>query len=256
MKRVGLALGSGGAKGLAHIEFLKVFDELGIKPCIISGASMGALLGSLYASGLTALEIEGLYKGMTRSDMMKLMDIGFSQKHGVVKGEKVTRWIQKHLLCQDFSELEIPLLVVATDFWKRKEVVIRKGKIVDAVRASIALPGIFVPYKSGDTILVDGGIVNPVPYNHLIGKCDVVVAIDVFGKDRNHENRMPNIIENLMHTIYIMYNTIEQTKTVKPDCAIRVNVNNVKTLDFHRYADVQRGVKYQKGRLKKFLKSL
>ena len=250
MKRIGLALGSGGAKGLAHIAFLKVFDDLGIKPSIISGTSMGALIGALYASGVTAREIEGFYRKMTLYKISNLIDLSFTKKGITVRGKRISAWIRKRIKCHDFSDLEIPLKIVATDFWKRSEVVFDKGDIVDAVRASISLPGIFRPYVIDDRVYIDGGVVNPVPYDIIKDECDLLIAIDVYNYPTDETKReVPNMFESIYSTYDIMYIALEEKKRrlCKPDICTRVALKGINMLDFHRireiYANIEDEVK-------------
>lgn len=241
MKKIGLALGCGGAKGLAHIAFLKVFDDLGIKPSIISGTSMGAVIGALYASGLTAREIEGFYWNMSLYKISNLIDLSFTRKGLTIRGKKISAWIRKRIKHHDFADLEIPLKIVATDFWKRSEVVFEKGDVVDAVRASISLPGIFRPYVIDGNVYIDGGVVNPVPYDIIKDDCELLIAIDVYNYPSDKaKHRVPNMFESIYRTYDIMYMALEERKrrVLKPDIYVRVALKGVNLLDFHMIREI------------------
>ena len=241
MKKIGLALGCGGAKGLAHIAFLKVFDDLGIKPSIISGTSMGAVIGALYASGLTAREIEAFYWNMTLYKITNLIDLSFTRKGLTVRGKKISAWIRKRIKHHDFSDLEIPMKIVATDFWKRSETVFDTGDVVDAVRASISLPGIFQPYLKDGRVYIDGGVVNPVPYDIIKNECDLLIAIDVYNYPADEtKHEIPNTFESIYSTYDIMYIAIEEKKRrlCEPDIYVRVALKGVNLLDFHLIREI------------------
>jgi len=236
-----LALGCGGAKGLAHIAFLKVFDELQIKPSIISGSSMGSVIGALYASGVSAAEIEGFYNKMTLFKVTNMIDLSLSRKGLSIRGKKIMTWLRKRIKCQDFAELEIPLKIVATDFWNRTEVVFDKGDIVDAIRASISIPGIFRPYVIGDHVYIDGGIVNPVPYDRIRDDCELLIAIDVYNyPPEDAKKAVPNTFESIFYTYDIMYNILMNKKVdiSRPDIYVQTSLRGINILDFHKLNEV------------------
>jgi len=157
--RIGLTLGSGGAKGLSHIAFIKVLDEKDIKPAVISGTSIGALIGAFYAGGMSGLQMEDLFDDMGIRRMGSMMDPSIFSNSGLLKGKKVEAFLADNLPCRDFSDLPIPLKVVATDFWNREEVVFSSGDLVTAVCASISVPVVMEPKLVEDRVLTDGGAV-------------------------------------------------------------------------------------------------
>ncbi|MEE8359290.1 MAG: patatin-like phospholipase family protein [Candidatus Omnitrophota bacterium] len=163
----GIALGSGAAMAIAHIGVIKVLEKEKIPIDIISASSMGAIIGSLWALGLNADELEkvaNIFKSRFRT--LLLADLTLPIK-GLIKGHAVRRFLKTYLGEKTFQDLKLPLKVVACDIKTRKEVIIDKGKLVDAVMASISIPGIFEPVEFNDAWLIDGGIVNPVPVNVL-----------------------------------------------------------------------------------------
>ncbi|MBW3020523.1 patatin-like phospholipase family protein [Candidatus Woesearchaeota archaeon] len=255
--KIGLALGGGGAKGLAHIYVLKALDELNIKPDVIAGCSMGALIGSLYASGLSGLEIEGIAKNFGFKNALGLLDFSIFNKTGLVKGNHVIKWLEQNLGTSSFSKLKIPLKIVATDFWNKKEVVFDKGNVVEAVRCSISIPGVFEPYSYKGNVFVDGGVVNPVPYDAIRDECDVLIAVDVMREKEvtSKKNTNKPKLKDLIYVYTIMYEKTETYKLqiCKPDIYLRANPENISIFDFHKIKEVE---KYVKDDIKKFKKEL
>jgi len=183
--RLGLALGSGGARGLAHIAYLDALERIGVRPACVSGASMGAVIGALYASGMSAQAMRELALGISIVDITRMVDLAGPREGGLIKGKKIEEWIARVLPVKRFEDLEIPLKIVATDFWRGEQVVFDSGDLVPAIRASISIPGVFEPYSIGGRLLVDGGVVNPVPVD-LLPDAQLVVGIDVSG-DRGND---------------------------------------------------------------------
>ncbi len=258
MKKIGIALGSGGAKGLAHIAFLKALDDLNIKPTIMSGSSIGAAFGAFYAAGLKGADIEYFYKEMSRIEIAKLLDFSFRRKSGFIKGNKLMNWFNVRMPCKDFKQLKIPLKVMATDYWKRSPVILDKGNISNAVRASIAIPGLFQPKTIRSRVLVDGGVYNPLPYEIIKKNCDKVIAIDVCGSYKPIHDHVPSVVESLVSTYQSMYTSLISTKLQlsKPDIYVKVNLSNIGFMDFHKIDEVFKGVKREVNKFKRELKRL
>lgn len=161
---VGLALGSGAALGIAHIGVLKVLEREKITVDMLAGTSIGALIGALWASGKSIAEIEESISRFKRKiATLRLVDLGIPSK-GLIKGREVRRFLVSQLGDKTFYDLKFPLKIVACDIERREEVVLQEGSLVDAVMASISVPGIFEPAVIGGRLLVDGGIINPLPY--------------------------------------------------------------------------------------------
>jgi len=192
--KVGIALGGGGVRGLAHVPILQVIDDLQIRPAVISGASMGAVIGALYASGMSAREIREvverrlILKNDTWRDVIEKSDDllkwvsafkpDFSGS-GLINAEGILNSLLNEIKAESFEELEIPFLVVATDYWSAEEVVFETGELFPAIRASMAVPGVFSPVSVENRILVDGGVVNLVPYDLLMSCADFIIAVNV-----------------------------------------------------------------------------
>ncbi|HTO09407.1 MAG TPA: patatin-like phospholipase family protein, partial [Myxococcota bacterium] len=177
-KRLGLALGAGAARGLAHMGVLFGLAEAGIPVDAIAGTSMGALVGAIYATG--QLEVfERDLRDRALSDLWRYLDPVWPRE-GLLSGERATEYLRSLIGDWRIEDLPIPFAAVAVDLVTGEEVWIRSGKLLDAVRASISLPGIFVPVRQGGRVLVDGAIRNPVPVSPLeeLG-VDVRVAVNL-----------------------------------------------------------------------------
>ena len=177
--KVGLALGAGAARGLAHIGVLKALDREGIRIDSIAGTSIGAVIGAIYSSGIGPDEIEEIALNMDRTKTLTLFapTIPYS---GLIDGSRITRFIESIIGRQNISDLSIPFAAVATDVMTGEEIVLTKGSLLDALRASASIPGIFTPAKHSGRSLVDGGLVNPVPVSVAIGMgVDIVIAVNV-----------------------------------------------------------------------------
>ncbi|MCF7920819.1 MAG: patatin-like phospholipase family protein [Candidatus Cloacimonetes bacterium] len=239
---LGLALGGGGAKGLAHIEFLKILDELEIKPAIISGTSLGAMIGAMYCSGLNALNIEEFYKKTTLLELSKLIDLAIPAIHGLVKGDRIVKFLTKEVGLTTFEDLQIPLKIIATDYWNKKQVILNHGNLVKAIRASISVPGIFEPVHHLGRILTDGGAVNPVPFDIIREECDILVAIDVTGRQRPDSNseELPNIFDCIINSFHIMESSLLENKLAKskPDFLYQPDIINTSIIDFTHYDEI------------------
>ncbi len=174
---VGVALGGGAARGWAHLGVLAALESEGVRPDVISGCSIGALVGAAYASGKLA-ELTKWTESLDWQGVVSMLDIGL--KGGLIRGDKVIQYCARHFMASDFQRLSMPFACVATELESGREVWLRQGKVADAVRASIALPGLISPVMRDGRVLVDGGLVNPVPVSlcRAMG-ADIVIAVDV-----------------------------------------------------------------------------
>jgi NTE family protein len=252
MKKIGLTLGGGGAKGFAHIPILEAFDELGIKPCCITGTSIGAILGGLYASGHSAADIVAMIEQLiaprnssfkdliTNRDSFKfleLIDPHFSFKpKGLIKGEKFLNFLYEQMQVSTFEELKIPLKTVATDFWRKEQVVFDSGDVLPAMRASMALPYMFTPVIIDDRVLVDGGLVNNVPHDLLDPSCEIRIAVDIMGNSSTPTNKIPSPMDAIFNTYQVMMDSMAQHKLKHHpvDIYVRPPLMDIDLLDFHK----------------------
>ncbi len=174
----GVALGGGAARGWAHIGVIQALTEKNISISHIAGTSIGAFVGSFLASGTIDRLLENVLP-FTRRQSWKYLDFGFS-KAGIMSGRRITSFLEKNLGVQTFADITTPFATVAADLRTGREVIFSQGSLVEAVRASIAVPGVFTPVQKGDLLLSDGGLVNPVPVNIVrrLG-ADFVIAVDL-----------------------------------------------------------------------------
>jgi len=267
--KVGIALGAGGAKGVAHIPMLEALDELGITPHCICGCSIGAVMGALYASGLSALDIRDTVERLayTESDTMRsmfsdrkisrwigLIDPSFGNS-GLVKSESIMASLCQDRSCDSFEDLVIPFRVVATDFWEGRTVVLDSGPLKPAVQASMALPGLFRPVELDGRVLIDGGTANPVPYDVLPDSCDVVVAVDINSGSSAEPGSVPGYFNTVFGSIQIMQQAIvdQKLKSGPPDIYIRPDLSDFRTLHYHRADEIYQQAESAKNELKRQL---
>lgn len=175
--RIGLALGSGSARGWAHIGVIRVLEQAGISPDIVCGTSIGALVGAAYADGQLD-RLGDWVEGLTWQTIVGLLDVTIDG--GLVKGGKVMDFFRTHFEDKDIRALAKSYGAVATELASGREVWLREGSVIESVRASMSLPGLFTPARRDDRLLVDGGLVNPVPVSlcRAMG-ADVVIAVDL-----------------------------------------------------------------------------
>ena len=246
MKRIGVALGGGGAKGLSHIAFLKALDELGLRPAVIAGTSIGAVIGGLYAAGVSGTGLEQLLKTIGFKELYQIiLDFSILSNSAIFTGKGVEEFLARRLPTSTFEEVDIPLKVVATDFWNRREVVFESGSLITAIRASMAMPAIFEPVLLDHKVLIDGGAVNPLPYDLIRQECDLTIAIDVSGeKTYAPEDPVPNMVESILSTFQIMQASIVEAKKQfsPPDIYVKPALTNIRVLDFYRYKEILAGV--------------
>jgi NTE family protein len=253
--KIGLALGGGGVRGFAHIPILEILDDFGFKPSIIAGTSMGAIIGALYASGISGKEIRELISKhlilkddtwrdivAKKGNLLKLVR-AFStefERGGFIGTQGFFEYLLGEVKKQTFEELEVPLLVIAADYWTAEEIVFETGDLLPALQASVAVPGVFTPVSIGGRVLVDGGVVNLVPYDHLFERADVTIAVDV-SKTRNPgKHVIPGALESVLGAFDIMQASAlaEKMKHRKPDIYVRPEIQDIRMLDFGKIEEV------------------
>ena len=176
--RIGLALGSGSARGWAHIGAIRALEERGVKPDMVCGTSIGALVAAAYAAGRLG-ELENWVTGLAWTTVVRLMDLTW-RPGGLIRGQRLFNLFRDTFRDADIAELQMPFGAVATDLASGRELWLRRGKVLEAVRASCAMPGLFTPVIRAGAVLVDGGLVNPVPVSmcRAMG-ADLVIAVDL-----------------------------------------------------------------------------
>jgi len=248
VKKIGIAFGAGGARGIAHLLMIEALEELGVKPYIISGSSIGSVVGAFYAAGFSSKEMkeildqlinpksDSVFDFLLKSDIVKLFTMFDPQfiKSGFIKGDKFQKYMETHLKVSKFEELMVPLKIVATDYWKKEEVVFDKGELIQPIKASYSLPGLFTPVKIKNKILIDGGAVNPLPFDLIKNHCDITIAIDVTAVKAQSDKDIPPTFDSIFTTYQTMQNSIikERLKFLKPDIYIKPEIYDVRVFDF------------------------
>jgi NTE family protein len=271
MKTFALALGSGGARGLAHIAVVEALDEMGVKPTAIAGTSLGALIGAGYAAGMSGRDIRHHvihFAHDRRETMRRLLQVRAGRLTDVLSGgfsqatqldaQKFCAQFLPDAIPEEFSALGIPLTVMTTDLHRREELAFSSGPLRPALAASIAFPGLFRPVSLEGHILVDGGATNPLPFDQLFGRADIIVAVDVFGAPTPDRGDMPGAWESIFTTILVMGATIvaAKHKHAAPDLVIRPNVAIFRTLDFYQASAIIRSAEMIKAEIHEKLGSL
>lgn len=241
-----VAFGGGGARGLSHIHVIEVLDELGIRPRMIAGSSIGAILGAAMASGMSGKEIHAYTRSVLsrRSEVAarmwrarpgsfgEMVDGGF--RFSQFNVERILHSFLPEAMPTRFEDLKIPLRVTATDYYAHELAVLESGELRSALAASAAIPAVFRPVRRDGRLYIDGGIYNPVPFDLVGSEADIVIAIDVVGAPVPAGQRMPSSIDLMFGATQIMMQSIIAMKLQhkRPDILIRPPVSRFRALDF------------------------
>mgnify|MGYP002629798376 CR=1 FL=1 len=244
---IAVALGAGGARGLAHILVVEAFDDLGVRPAAISGASMGAVVGAAWAAGISGRDMRTHAQSLVRNraDLMarvlrarvgRFKDI-FSGGLGnpvLLDGERILDLFWPKAVPDRFSQLQLPFRAVATDFFGRGEYLFDDGPLAPAVAASMAIPGLFRPVEIEGRVYVDGGVTDPLPYRCLMANGAYVLACDVTGGPVLAERPTPSPFEAMFGAAQIMQGSItaQMLKGSRPNALLRPDVDRFRVLDF------------------------
>ena len=251
-RRIGIALGGGGIRGLAHIPVLKLLDELGMRPSVVAGTSMGAIVGALYASGMPAADIETKVREhiLVREDNFK--SIFKKRKHlinwirvfspetdrgGLVDADGLFQYLFDELLGLNFEDIPTPFLAVTTDYYSASAIVFREGPLLPAVLASMSVPGVFAPQKIDGKTLVDGGLVNNLPYDLIQSETDLCIAVELTNlPEERADHKLPRTLDVATGAIDIMQVAALRGKLESnpPDILIRPVLKNIGMFDFHK----------------------
>ncbi|MEP1208189.1 MAG: patatin-like phospholipase family protein [Rhizobiaceae bacterium] len=254
-KTLAIAFGGGGARGLAHIHVVQALEELGISPVAISGTSIGSIVGAGLACGMNAQDMRD-YAIETFADSTEVLSRFWRMRPtkfgevfnpsrltlGNINPVKAIHAFAPAVIPENFNELAIPLQVVATDFYGQKQVVLSQGNLTEALAASAALPAIFKPVQRQGATLIDGGIVNAVPYELLFDKADIVVGIDVVGGPKKSAREVPSRIEALSGASQLMMQATTRLKRQMkpPHVFLEPPVSGIAVLDFMKARDILR----------------
>lgn len=267
---IGLALGSGGAKGIAHVVVLETFDELGIRPSIIAGASIGSIAGAIYAGGMSGREIRDyLLEGISHpagvmADVLSchvggLHDLFTMAGNPVLlDAERLMERLLPKQLPKRFEDLAIPLIAVATDFYRKEQALFESGRLQTALAASMAIPGLFKPVLSQGRVLIDGGITNPLPFDLLVNRTDVVVAIDINGAPREGDRPgglVPRPLDVLFASVQITAHAMVQEKIARhpPTIILHPDITRYRVLDFLEAREILQSAEPLRDKLKRAL---
>jgi NTE family protein len=261
---VALVLSSGGARGLAHIGVIEELEARGYRISSIAGCSMGALIGGVYAAGKLN-EFREWMKTIDRKKMLELTDFSLSINH-IVKGKRIIEAIMEFVPDMAIEDLPIPYCAVATDLIAGKEVVFNKGSLFEAIRASISLPSFYEPVHRDDMLLIDGGVINPIPLNRVKRQAgDILVGVDVSGHDyksqweemrrlterqkKTDKSLKARILDKLIpdnigfnyytllsrtSSLMIHQNSILMTKLIKPEILIDILMSRFDGFDYDK----------------------
>jgi NTE family protein len=253
--RIGLALGGGSARGLAHIVVLEALDELGLRPVAIAGTSMGAICGALYAAGLPASEIRAGFAGRLASRVALarqlagklasgLTSLWSVHSPGVIDNVTLFEMLLPDILHCDFAALKIPFAAVAADYYAHEQVVLDRGPLIPAIAASCALPAWARPVVIDGRVLIDGGYVNPVPFDVVLDKADITIAVDVIADTVPHAAAkvpaLPPRRRAMSGATQMLFRSLmrEKLRWSAPDILIRPAVGRFGSLDFFQLGDI------------------
>ena len=262
--RIGLALGGGSARGFAHVLMLEAFDEVGVKPAIIAGTSMGAICGAAYAAGHSGAELRHeliaifgkrrhLLKrlaGRFRGGFPNLWSLRFPS---VLDNVTLFEMLLPEAMRCSFDTLQIPFVAIAADYYAIEQVVLDKGPLIPALAASSALPSLARPVVLDGRVLIDGGYVNPVPYDVIMHRADLTVAVDVTGDTKRRPGaRVPRTLEAITGATQILFHSITRVKlkSAAPDIFIRPEVGAFGALDYFKVREIFRAAEPAKETLK------
>lgn len=230
--RIGLALGGGAAKGFAHIGVIKMLEANGIKPDVVAGTSAGSVVGSLYASGMDAFQMQKQAFGL---DEAQIRDVSLFSG-GVVKGQKLQDYVNELVGGRAIEKMKKPFAAVATQLETGERTVFVRGNTGQAVRASSSIPGVFEPVAIGQKHYVDGGVVSPVPVDaaRQLG-ADFVIAVDI--STRASGRNPGSLLGNVNQSITIMGQKLGQQELARANVVIRPNVTDIGPADFEQRND-------------------
>jgi NTE family protein len=243
LPRIGIALGAGSARGWAHIGVLHALNDQGIVPDMVCGTSIGALVGAAYADDRLG-ELEKWVSSLTWRKVVGFLDLAFSS--GLLKGNRLFTFLKGDLLDKRVEELKRPYAAVATDLSTGREVWLREGPVADAVRASIAMPGLFTPWANDERVLVDGALVNPVPVSLARAMdAEFVIAVDLNANlvgryarapKNGVPSRRPVMIDVLTNSLNIMSERITRSRLAgePAEVVIQPRLAELGLLEYHR----------------------
>ncbi|MEO0618362.1 MAG: patatin-like phospholipase family protein [Pseudomonadota bacterium] len=263
---IGIALGGGAARGFAHVPMVEAFDELGIRPQIIAGTSMGSIVGACWAGGMSGTELRSFACDLfdRRTQVLKrivekwpgsLGNLLNPMTPALVNAESLLEILLPDEVPRTFEALEIPFLVVATDFNTSQPHIMESGPLVSAIAASSALPALLKPVERDGRVLIDGGFVNPTPYDILFDRVPYTIAVDVTGVPKGGNDGVPGSMESIVGSTLIMLRTVmrEKLENRRPDVLILPDVGDYRAMQFFKCDEILDAAGPSKEELKRAL---
>lgn len=265
--RIGVALGGGSARGLAHIPFIEAMDEMGLRPSVIAGTSIGALIGAGWAADMKGADIREhaigvlgnmrsitgrLWRTQIRG-LRSMVQLGLSMQ---LDPMKVTEAFLPDEFTENFGDLRVPLYVIATDFRYWHQVVFHEGPLVPAIASSISIPSLFKPVEYNGQLLVDGGVVNPLPLDAAATDCDILIGVDVNGDPSETPlSNTPSSIDMTLGAAQIMMHslTAHYIAAYPPDIYIRPRLQAFGAYEYWRVREIIAAGDAEKDRFKRQL---
>lgn len=249
--RVAVAFGGGGARGIAHITVIEALDEMGIRPVAIAGSSIGAIFGTAMAAGMSGEEIRSYTLetiGNRNAVLNRLWTLGPASMRDGIGGfrlghfnlERILEAFLPPAIPRDFSGLSIPMKIAVTDYYGQSELMMETGDLRQAIAASAAIPGLFMPVRINGRIMVDGGIFNPIPWEHLMDCCDIVIGVDVVGAPEGDGTHAPSRFDSMFGASQLMMQSAIalKMKLHPPHIFLRPSVNRFRVLDFLKAREI------------------
>ena len=235
LTRIGLVLGGGAARGFAHVGVIRVLEQEKIPIDLVVGTSVGSLVGAIYADKKNSFELESTAFSLEERDLFDYTFISPTQ--GFVRGERIEDFLSKKLSAQEIQQLKIPFAAVATDIQNGEVVVLQSGPVARAVRASSAIPGIFIPVRHQGKLLVDGGVLNNVAVDvaRKMG-AEFVIAVDLAGRSKTAE--VNNVFDTIVQSLNLMGREGVDKRLKEADIVIQPEVSHIALLDFTRKKDL------------------
>jgi NTE family protein len=231
--KIALVLGGGAARGFAHVGVIRVLEQEKIPIDIIVGTSVGSLIGAIYAYDLNSFELEWTAFSLEKEDLLDFGVLSAFTGMGVVKGDRLEEFVRTKVPVAEIEQLKLPFAAVATDLNRGTRVVLDRGSVAKAVRASSSIPGIFNPLAYEDKLLVDGGLVENIPISVAREKgADIVIAVDIGRNVTNFD--LSNLIDIVLQSVNIMFNQNVESKKKDADILITPPVESVTMFDFTR----------------------
>ena len=253
MAKLALALGGGGARGIAHVHVLEALDDLGIRPDVIAGVSIGSIIGAGYASGMSGAEIKEYFvktfsdprevigrMWQLRPDNLRSIFTETLPRFGEFNAFKVMQAFLPDELPKTFEALDIPLKIVTADIYSTRQVVLETGQLMPAIAASAAIPVLFKAEVLDGIVMVDGGMVNPLPFDIVSNSADVVLAVDVVGMPVGGGGKVPSRVSAGFGASQLLMQSITNLKLElhQPEIFIRPEVNKFRVLDFLKAEEI------------------